>query len=126
MIRGIGVDMIETERVSVKLEKNSGFREHVFHQDEITYCESKANKAEHYAARFAAKEALLKALGTGLSGKVVLNEVAVTNDTSGKPSFVFYGNTLTHLHTEGEFVIHLSLSHLRQIACAMVVIETGS
>jgi holo-[acyl-carrier protein] synthase len=60
MVAGVGIDMIEVDRMAVKIEKGSGFRELVFSEKEIAYCEPKAHKFEHYAARFAAKEAFLK------------------------------------------------------------------
>ena len=75
MIFGIGIDMIEVERVEHKLTKDSGFREFVFSENEIEYCESKTHKYEHYAACFAAKEAFLKALGTGWSNGIAFNEI---------------------------------------------------
>ena len=65
MIFGIGTDLIEVERVAEKMEKKAGFKELVFSADEIIYCEARTFKYEHYAARFAAKEAFLKAIGTG-------------------------------------------------------------
>jgi holo-[acyl-carrier protein] synthase len=65
MIFGIGTDLIEIERVADRIEKKTGFRELVFTPNEINYCEAKTFKYEHYAARFAAKEAFLKAIGTG-------------------------------------------------------------
>ena len=80
MVTGIGIDLIETARVEEKIAKDSGFREYVFSENEIAYCESKTNRFEHFAARFAAKEALLKALGTGFPGGLVLNEIDVTSD----------------------------------------------
>jgi holo-[acyl-carrier protein] synthase len=65
MIEGLGIDIIEVKRVQKRIEAEKGFREYVFSSAEIAYCEKKTNKYEHYAARFAAKEAFLKALGTG-------------------------------------------------------------
>ena len=123
MVTGIGVDLIETARVAEKIAKDSGFRDYVFSENEIAYCESKTHKAEHYAARFAAKEALLKALGTGFPGGLELNEIEVKSDDSGKPEFEFSGNSGIAIRSFGIGQIHLSLSHLKDIACAMVVIE---
>lgn len=123
MVAGIGIDLIETGRVADKIAKDEGFREYVFSESEISYCESKTNKAEHYAARFAAKEALLKALGTGFPGGLTLNEIEVKSDDSGKPEFEFAGNSGIAIRSFSIGQIHLSLSHLKDIACAMVVIE---
>ena len=85
MIAGVGTDMIEVERIAVKIAKESGFRELVFSEKEISYCETKAHKFEHYAARFAAKEAFFKALGTGWLNGTAFNEIEITNDAAGKP-----------------------------------------
>lgn len=124
MIYGIGTDIIETVRIQERTSRESGFKEFVFHQNEIRYCESMGKPAEHFAARFAAKEALMKALGTGLSGGLTLNEIEIANDAAGKPYFIFHGITSDKIKNIGTTGIHLSLSHLPAIACAMVVIET--
>lgn len=123
MISGIGIDMIETDRVAEKIGKDHGFREYVFSEGEILYCESCANKAEHYAARFAAKEALLKALGKGLASELKLNDIEVLNEESGKPKFVFHGAALAIIDKLEFTAIHLSLSHLKSIASAIVITE---
>jgi holo-[acyl-carrier protein] synthase len=125
MIYGIGTDIIETGRIQERTSRESGFKEYVFHPNEIRYCESMGKPAEHFAARFAAKEALLKALGTGLSGGLILNEIEIVNHDNGKPSFRFHGVTSEKINSLGKTGIHLSLSHLPTIACAMVVIETS-
>jgi holo-[acyl-carrier protein] synthase len=123
MIFGTGVDLIETDRIAEKISKDEGFREYVFSQKEISYCESKVNKYEHYAARFAAKESLLKALGTGLPGGLVLNEISVVQDDLGKPFFQFDGESEKFMEAKNLGRIHLSVTHLKTIACATVVIE---
>ncbi|HET6244634.1 MAG: holo-ACP synthase [Bacteroidetes bacterium] len=123
MIAGIGIDLIETERVAEKIAKEGGFREYVFSESEIQYCESKTNKAENYAARFAAKEALLKAIGTGMMGNFVFNEMEIATDDMGKPSFNFTGGSKILMDSRKYSNIMVSLSHLKGIACAMVVIE---
>ena len=123
MITGTGIDLIETARVAEKIARDIGFLEYVFSPNEIAYCESKTNKAEHYAARFAAKEALLKALGTGFPGGLTLNEIEVTSDDSGKPYINFTGSSKDVIESFGIGKIHLTLSHLKDIACAMIVIE---
>ena len=123
MITGIGIDIIETERVAKKIAKEKGFREFVFSELEINYCENNKNKVEHYAARFAAKEALLKAIGTGFSVNFVLKEIEIMNDKMGRPSFSFKGETKINIEAKGILHIHLSMSHQKNIACATVVIE---
>ncbi|MBK8494278.1 MAG: holo-ACP synthase [Ferruginibacter sp.] len=124
MIFGIGTDLIEVERVAEKMEKKSGFKELVFSPAEIIYCETMTFKYEHYAARFAAKEAFLKAIGTGWRNGTAFNEIEIYNDEAGKPGIRFYGitaKTIAELKTGKIFV---SLSHLKTMACAMVVIES--
>ncbi|MFZ1370394.1 MAG: holo-ACP synthase, partial [Ferruginibacter sp.] len=91
MIFGIGTDLIEVERVAEKMEKKSGFKELVFSPAEIIYCETMTFKYEHYAARFAAKEAFLKAIGTGWRNGTAFNEIEIYNDEAGKPGIRFYG-----------------------------------
>jgi holo-[acyl-carrier protein] synthase len=95
----------------------------VFSKTEIAYCESKTNKFEHYAARFAAKEAFFKALGTGWLEGTHFNEVEITNDESGKPALVLLGETKKTLSAWGISKILVSLSHLKTIASAVVIIE---
>ena len=123
MIAGVGIDMIETTRVEAKIAKESGFREMVFSANEISYCEGKANKYEHYAARFAAKEALFKALGTGWKNGTAFNEIEITNDEIGKPEIVLLGETAKTLQAMLIGKISVSLSHLKDIAAAVVIIE---
>ena len=123
MITGLGIDLIEVDRVAVKISKETGFRELVFSKKEIAYCENKANKFEHYAARFAAKEAFFKAIGTGWAKDTVFNEIEITNNKDGKPEIFFLGKTAT---TIGEMTlgkISVSLSHIKTMATAVVIIE---
>lgn len=123
MIYGIGIDLIETERVAEKMGKKAGFRELVFSKDEIEYCEMRVNKYEHYAARFAAKEAFFKAIGTGWKDGTAFNEVEITNDENGKPSISFLGKTATTIAAMKLGKISVSLSHLKTVASAVVIIE---
>lgn len=123
MIAGLGIDMIEVERVAVKISKNNGFTELVFSEKEIAYCESKANKFEHYAARFAAKEAFLKACGTGWTSGSSFNEIEITHDSEGKPQISLLGQTASLVTKIGINKIFVSLSHLKSMASAVVIIE---
>ncbi|HMU10425.1 MAG TPA: holo-ACP synthase [Ferruginibacter sp.] len=123
MILGIGTDLIEVERVAGKMEKKAGFKELVFSPAEIIYCEARANKYEHYAARFAAKEAFLKAIGTGWRSGTAFNEIEVYNDAEGKPELRFLGITANTVAEMKAGKIFVSLSHLKTMACAMVIIE---
>jgi holo-[acyl-carrier protein] synthase len=122
MIIGIGTDIVQVERISKSISKE-GFKHKVFSDAEIAYCESKANKAEHYAARFAAKEAFVKALGTGFVEGMAFKEVSVVNDELGKPSIQLTGNTALIIAAKQISSIQLSLSHVKELAIAMVVIQ---
>jgi holo-[acyl-carrier protein] synthase len=124
MIKGVGTDIIEVERVAEKIGKNSGFRELVYSPGEIQYCESKTNKYEHYAARFAAKEAFLKAAGVGWINELHLFEIEIVNDENGKPFFHFLGDTAIKLKAQSVHKVSVSLSHLKSIASAIVIIES--
>ncbi|HYM92645.1 MAG TPA: holo-ACP synthase [Chitinophagaceae bacterium] len=123
MLAGLGIDLIEVNRISEKINKESGFRELVFSKTEIAYCESKTNKFQHYAARFAAKEAFFKALGTGWIEGAQFNEVELTNGQSGKPELGLLGETKKLLSAFGISNILVSVSHLKTIASAIVIIE---
>lgn len=120
MIAGLGTDLAEVERIEKAIMRQVGFREMVFSETEITYCEAKANRYEHYAARFAAKEAFFKALGTGWAEGTAFNEVEVINDEHGRPSIKLSGHTAVIV---GEVTIHVSLSHVKAMASAVVIIE---
>jgi len=123
MIIGLGTDIIEVERVAEKISKNNGFRELVFSPGEIAYCEAKTHKFEHYAARFAAKEAFFKALGTGWANETAFHEVEIVHDINGKPLIRLIGETartLSHLNMQK---IHVSLSHVKTMATAIIIIE---
>ena len=122
MIVGVGIDMIEVDRVVNKVDKDNGFRNKVFSKAEIEFCESN-RRSENYASRFAAKEAFLKATGLGLLLGSELSEIEVVNDANGKPSFNLKGNFKLQAEQNSWNKIHLSLSHLQQIACAVVIIE---
>jgi holo-[acyl-carrier protein] synthase len=123
MITGLGIDIIEVERVATKISKEAGFRELVFSKKEIDYCETKTDKFVHYAARFAAKEAFFKAIGTGWKEGTAFNEVEITNNDAGKPELSLLGATGKSLDALGMITISLSLSHLKTIASAVVIIE---
>ncbi|MES2891111.1 MAG: holo-ACP synthase [Bacteroidota bacterium] len=123
MIAGLGTDIIEVARVADKIAKESGFRELVFSSAEIAYCEPKANKYEHYAARFAAKEAFFKALGTGWLNGTAFNEVEVAHDEKGKPFIRLLGETHTTIQSFGFLRIMVSIAHVKSMATATVIIE---
>ncbi|MDR6567020.1 holo-[acyl-carrier protein] synthase [Chitinophaga ginsengisegetis] len=124
MIIGIGTDIVEVPRIAAKLAKGDGFRNLVFTPFEISYCENQAMPAESYAARFAAKEALLKALGTGWgNGGVNFDEIEIRNDEAGKPQLFLIGNGADRYASAGIRKIWVSLSHEKSAAVAMVILE---
>jgi len=123
MIKGIGVDMVEISRVRKLVEQDLGFAERIFTDREIAYCESKFSKAQHYAARFTAKEAFFKALGTGFRDGMGWQDVEVENDALGKPQLRLAAVALAQFKKRKLKKALLSLSHTRDMAVALVVIE---
>ncbi len=123
MIAGLGIDIIEVERVATKIKKENGFRELVFSESEIEYCERQNNSYEYYAARFAAKEAFFKALGTGWLSGTAFNEIEIVHDAAGKPLMEFLGDTRVLLQTLNITQVWVSLSHVKDMAVATVIIE---
>ena len=122
MLIGVGCDVIEIARVQKAIER-AAFVERVFTPAEIAYCESRGKQAAaSFAARFAAKEAVLKALGTGLRGGE-LTEIIVLNDALGKPSVQLSGYHAELAAKLGVKNIALSMSHSRATALAYVVME---
>ena len=96
MIVGIGIDLVSISRMAEKI-KESSFREKVFSKSEREYCESCKDKEQHYAVRFAAKEACSKALGTGLRKGVFWRDMGVVNAPSGRPTLVLTGGAAEQL-----------------------------
>lgn len=122
MIVGIGVDIVQVRRIAETLEKHGErFERRLFTEEEIAYCRSRAARsAEHFAARFAAKEAFSKALGTGLADGIRWRDIGVSREPSGRPIFTLTG--LTAERCTG-MTAHLSLSHTDETAMATVVLE---
>ena len=124
MIVSIGIDITEVYRMRETIARTPRFAERVFTPAEREYCESKGvAAAQSYAARFAAKEAFLKALKTGWRGKIKWHDVEVTNDAEGVPSLNVSGEARTILEKMGTPQIHLSISHTSEHAVAQVLLE---
>jgi holo-[acyl-carrier protein] synthase len=124
VIISIGVDIIEVARIREVLLRTPRFGERVFTLREREYCDSRgAVSAQHYAARFAAKEAALKALQTGWRGGISWQDVEVSARESGAPYLIFTGQVLEVFERFGATQTHLSLSHTTQHAIAQVVLE---
>jgi holo-[acyl-carrier protein] synthase len=125
-IVGIGLDLIEVARVRASVRRSGErFVKRVFTPDEIAYCAGRARKFEHLAARFAAKEAALKALGTGITGWASMQEVEVVHNAAGRPEIRLRGGVLRRARSLGVKATHLSISHTEGFAAAMVVLEGG-
>ena len=124
MIIGTGIDIIEVERIAFRVGRDNGFKEFVFSKDEMSYCDAKASPFEHYAVRFAAKEAFLKAVGKGWDSGLQWNEIEIVNETNGRPVLRITGATEKTLAPMGIRIIHVSLSHLKSMATAIVILES--
>ena len=124
MIFGIGTDIIEVARVAREIGRSEGFKERYFSPREIAYCDPKRSRAQNYAARFAAKEAFFKALGTGCRGGMSFQEVEVVNDRLGQPEIVVSGKAREWCRLRQIDRIHVSLTHIKEYSSAVVVMET--
>jgi holo-[acyl-carrier protein] synthase len=124
MIVGTGVDISEVARVQRAMERfGNRFLTRVFTPDEVRYCMAKANAAERLAARFAAKEAGMKAIGTGLHFGVTWQDVEVVRLPGGRPTLRFTGKAAEFAARLGYKHAHLSLTHTKEHAMAFVVLE---
>lgn len=124
MIVGIGIDLVETARIAQAMAKfRTRFLKRLFTQGEIAYCEKFKNHAERYAARFAAKEAAFKALGTGWRQGVRWLDVEVTHLPSGQPELVLTGRAKELAQQRGVTRMAVSISHSDHYVVAQVVFE---
>jgi holo-[acyl-carrier protein] synthase len=123
MIFGLGTDIAEVARLEQKLSNNPALITHIFSNTEIEYCNNQKNPYISFTARFAAKEAFLKAYGVTFIGNHALPEIAVSNNEHGKPSIILSGKTLATFIEMQLGAIHLSISHTKDYAMATVIIE---
>ena len=124
MILGSGVDLCEVPRIEAAVARyGSRFLERIFTFREIAYADRKANRFERYAARFAAKEAGMKALGTGWHGGITWQDFEVVNLPSGRPTLEFHGRAAEIAAKLGVRSVALSLTHTKEQALAMVILE---
>ena len=124
MIVSIGIDIIEVARIREVLQRTPRFRERVFTAAEQAYCDSRGVVAEqHYAARYAAKEAALKALQTGWRGGISWQDVEISSLESGAPVITFHGEARRLFDASGATAVHLSMSHTSEHAIAEVILE---
>ena len=123
MIAGIGTDLVEITRIADKISRSEDFKRHVFTEGEITYCDSMKNPPMHYAARWAVKEAFLKAYGVKFIGNQRLPEIETVKDAHGNPDIKLSGETMDGFEEKGFKCAHVSISHTDTHAMAYVIIE---
>ena len=123
MIIGIGADIIQVERIARLLDQYPGFCHRVFTAAEIEYCNGKGNRTQSFAVRFAAKEAVMKALGTGWDGRINWTDIEIGKDANGRPCVAVYNATRELIDSLGVDRIHISLSHEKEFALAYVILE---
>ena len=126
-IFGIGTDIVNIKRMNKTLKsKNNNFKKRIFSKNEIIYCDKKKHSSSFYAKRFAAKEALSKALGTGIRKGINFKDIEISNDNFGKPSIKLRGSTASFLKKKirnKKYSIYLSLSDDVPWAQATVIIS---
>jgi holo-[acyl-carrier protein] synthase len=127
VIRGVGVDIVSVPRLSALVERyGERATGRLFTRGELADCERRAAPADCLAGRFAAKEAFLKALGTGLASGVRWGDMAIRSDQRGRPELLLTGKARERLREVGGDGVHVSLSHDAGVAVAVVIIEGDS
>jgi len=125
MIVGTGIDIAEVPRVAEAILRfGDRFIRRIYTEEEMRYCESKANRVERYAARFAAKEAAMKALGTGWSRGIRWRDIEVYREPGRRPTIRFHGRAAEFASHMGVKNVALSLSHTVEQAIASVILES--
>ena len=117
----VGIDAVEVERLEQVVGDDTRRQERLFTPRELAYCRGRRRSGEHLAARFAAKEAVLKAFGTGISKRMRWTEVEVVNERSGRPRIVLDGAVAAFAERNGLRELEVSLSHTRQLAFAHAI-----
>jgi holo-[acyl-carrier protein] synthase len=126
MIVGMGADVVEVNRIRESISRfGERFLDRVYTEGERAYSQSKANAAERFAARFAAKEAGMKAVGTGWNLGVTWKDFEVVNERSGRPTLSLHGTAEKIARRLGAGHISISLTHTREMALAIVILESG-
>lgn len=124
MILGTGIDLIEVVRIKASYEKfGERFLKRILHPDEIGYCLSHKSPAPFLAARFAAKEAISKAFGTGIGEQLGWQDMEIRRKESGEPYVVLHDKGLVLMQQRGARRLHLTISHTEQHATAMAILE---
>lgn len=123
MILGLGVDIVEVQRIRSALKNAERMVNRVFTAEEIRYCSDRKKKFQHFAGRFAAKEAALKALGTGWQRGITWKDVEVSSNKLGKPELTFHGKAKRIFQELGARQTQLSITHAQEYALAVVILE---
>ena len=120
---GLGIDLVDIARMKRILQRTPRFAEKVFSPAEREYCDSRANPEAHYATRFAAKEAVVKALGTGFTQGITVRDIEIARNAKGAPRVVLHGRALEIAREQGvqSLPISLSFTHDEAVACAMAI-----
>lgn len=120
---GLGIDLVDIARMKRILERTPSFAAKVFSDAERAYCNSRANPEAHYATRFAAKEAVVKALGTGFTQGITVRDIEVARNAKGAPRVVLHGRAAEVAREQGVLSLPISLSftHDEAVACAMAI-----
>ena len=122
MIVGLGTDIVEIARIAQMIERHGeSFLKRVYTETEVTFCQRRKHSAETFAGRWAAKEAVLKVLGTGFIRGIGFRDVEITSQPSGKPSVVLHGGADEHAKSLGIEEIHITISHCRTYATATAI-----
>jgi holo-[acyl-carrier protein] synthase len=122
VIVGLGIDLVEVKKISKSIKSDS-FRSKVFTPAEVEYCEATQNSAEHFAGKFAAKEAFMKAIGRGIRQEVWFTQIEVLNRDTGEPFIRVSGEAKKMLDELGAVNILLSISHTDRMSTAVVILE---
>jgi holo-[acyl-carrier protein] synthase len=119
MILGVGSDIIEVSRIEKSIQRyQKKFLDRIFTENEQSYCLRHKDAQRHFAGRFAAKEAIVKALGTGISKSISWLDIEISNDPLGKPLVTFSSHVKEEFHDPS---IHISISHCKEYAVAFAV-----
>ncbi|MBK5239604.1 holo-ACP synthase [Clostridium sp.] len=122
MIVGVGIDIVEIKRIKNAIERNDRFLERIFTETELDYLRSRNLRPEYVSGRFAAKEAVAKALGTGFRG-FDFRDIEIDRTTLGKPIVSLKGKAKQIADSQGQYNIHLSISHGEESAVAYAILE---
>lgn len=124
MILGIGTDIVEIDRIRIAIERNQKFVGRVFSKNEIEYFTRRNFRAEFVAGRFAAKEAVVKAMGTGFLG-FEFRDIEIDRNAEGKPIVMLKGKAKQLVEKHGDYKFHITISHERKNAIAFAVLEVN-